>query len=128
MTLPYQFKIVPGNPLDYERDDLVHLVESLSDVQDAEVSLVDVEGDAAYGVTFYEVIQVVSNVRGAGGDVALGYIIARIVKWQRDRRRREREQEPGVAPRPRSIVVLDEDGNKITEYNLRGDDEDHEQE
>jgi len=57
MTLPYQFKIVPGNPLDYERDDLVHLVESLSDVQDAEVSLVDVEGDAAYGVTFYEVIQ-----------------------------------------------------------------------
>jgi len=67
MTLPYQFKIVPGNPLDYERDDLVHLVESLSDVQDAEVSLVDVEGDAAYGVTFYEVIQVVSNVRGAGG-------------------------------------------------------------
>jgi len=56
------------------------------------------------------------------------YIIARIVKWQRDRRRREREQEPGVAPRPRSIVVLDEDGNKITEYNLRGDDEDHEQE
>ncbi len=69
--------------------------------------------ELGYGVTLYEVIQVIADVRGAGGDLLVGALAQPLIKWMRERWQQDRDKHPDSKPRPRSIVFFDADRNKF---------------
>lgn len=101
------FCIQPGNPYDFNSDELEDLLNEVrSQAVGADVVL-QKKTEHGYGVTLYEVIQVVADVRGAGGDLVIGYVVAWMTKrWKRDK-------DAGRRPRPRSVVLLDLEGNVL---------------
>lgn len=104
--------VKPGNPHDFSGEELDDLRRHLAQkVPDADV-VVESRDERGYGVTLYEVVQVVADIRGAGGD----YVIAAVVLWMRRRWKRDKQQ--GRAPRPRSVIILDSEGNKIRSYDI----------
>ncbi|TLM83480.1 hypothetical protein [Pseudarthrobacter sp. NamE5] len=101
------FTLRPGNPYDFSTEELEELKLFISSqVPNADFDVVS-EAEHGYGVTLYEVIQVIADVRGAGGDLLIGAL----VMWLQNRWKQERTS--GRRPRPRSIVIFDEDGKKL---------------
>lgn len=107
-----EFKIQPGNPHDFKPEELANLISEVR----SQVTGIDViaqeKVEQGYGVTLYEVIQVVADVRGAGGDLVLGAI----AMWLRNRWKRDKDA--GRRPRPRSVVLLDAEGNKLKSIDI----------
>ncbi len=112
-----EFRIQPGNPNDFTEEELGDLLKSVDDLNGAKVRL-GKRDERGYGVTFYEVIQVVADIRAAGGDVVLGALLHCIVTWLKRRWQCDRDEHSGAPPRPRSIVLLDSKGNKIRTINI----------
>ncbi len=101
------YLLQPGNPHDFTRDELEDLELLVrTRVPGTDVRLQD-KDEQGYGVTLYEVIQVVADVRGAGGDIVLGAV----AMWLRQRWKRDKAA--GRRPRPRSVVLLDSNGEKL---------------
>lgn len=104
--------VKPGNPHDFSSEELDDLRQHLArEAPEADV-VVESRDERGYGVTLYEVVQVIADVRGAGGD----YVIAAVILWMRRRWKRDKEQ--GKRPRPRSIIILDPEGNRLRSYDI----------
>jgi hypothetical protein len=104
--------IRPENPHDFSEEDVDDLKRHLA-VEAAEADfVVDLGEERGYGVNLYEVVQVVADVRGAGGD----YVIAGLLLWMRKRWKRDKDR--SGQPRPRSVIVLDEDGKVVRSYDI----------
>lgn len=107
-----EYTLLPGNPYDFTSDELKDLEREVrSQAPGVDVALGE-KVERGYGVTLYEVIQVVADVRGAGGDLVLVAVVA----WLRKRWRRD--QAAGRRPRPRSVVLLDSDGKKLRSIDI----------
>lgn len=104
--------VKPGNPYDFSAEELDDLRQHLAREAPGADVVVESRDERGYGVTLYEVVQVVADVRGAGGD----YVIAAVILWMRRRWKRDKQQ--GMAPRPRSIIVVDSEGNKLRSYDI----------
>lgn len=112
-----EIRIRPGNPNDFSEEDLSDLLNSVDDLDGAKVRCEE-RDERGYGVTFYEVIQVVADIRGAGGDLIVGALLHRIAIWLERRWQSDHDERPDVPTRPRSIVLLDGEGNKIRIINI----------
>ncbi len=105
-------RVVPGNPHDFSPAELDDLRQHLREQAPGSDVVVEAPEEHGYGVTLYEVIQVIADFRGAGGD----YVIAAVVYWLQRRWRRDKKRNDN--PRPRSIIVLDAEGNKLRTINI----------
>jgi hypothetical protein len=115
VTAENEIIIEAGNPFDFDEK---HLVPLIAEVQ-AETGLptrAAFRKEEAYGVSLYEVIFVW---------IPKGYALARvlqpIIKFARNRFRRDKEQHP-ESPRPRSITILGPDGRPLKSVVIRSPD------
>jgi hypothetical protein len=116
--VPDDLLIVPGNPYDFDADDLESLRAELEEEFKGLKVAVAPPPVRGYGVTLHEVISVWNVAVDVAGDfttlsTAVGGPIALIVAWMRRRARREREEHPNAPPRPRSVELLGRDGEVI---------------
>ncbi len=92
-----------SNPYDLSVEELETLAEALrASDQDLDVE-VQVLPERGYGVTPYEVIEIVSTVGGAAGAVQL---VASAVAWAQRRWKRQKAEHPERAPRPKAVKYI----------------------
>lgn len=99
--------LVSPNPYDFSADEL----EEVADIVRAAEPDLEIEAGAhperGYGVSTYEVIDIVSTVGGAGSVVvSVTTGLNAVIKWARARWTRDREEHPDENPRPRLVRVL----------------------
>src|ERR1700738_2655207 len=111
--------IRPANPFDFEPEELEELANQLREDDSSLDVRIDAQRERGYGVTPYEVIQIIATtgdaalVLGAGAKVVL-----RSIKWARERWQKEKDTHSSQPPRPRVIEVLDEDGHVLTKITI----------
>ncbi len=106
------------NPYDFSDSELEELAATLRAAQDG----LDVEWEKhterGYGVTPYEVIEVVSTVGGAVGVVQM---FAVTVAWMQERWRRQKAEHPERAPRPKVVKhIYGPDGRVLRSVTIDG--------
>jgi hypothetical protein len=105
--------IEPGNPLDFEQEELEQLATWIKKEHGVEIRTAS-RPERGYGVTFHEVIHIFVDVGGAAGGIAGGLaVLSTAVKWAQNRWRRDRDQHPGSKPRPRTITLYDSQGRPL---------------
>lgn len=100
-------RIQPSNPHDFNSEELADLMNEVHSRVDGVDIDIQEKVERGYGVTLYEVIQVIADVRGAGGDL----VLIAVAEWLR--RRWKRDKDAGRNPRPRAAELLDLEGNKL---------------
>lgn len=102
--------IRPGNPNDFSTDELQELHERISRAASVPVS-VEPNPQRGYGVTLWEVMDIVSTVGGAAAAVEMALRgFAAVVKWMQERWRREKQNNPNRRIRPKCVTLYDGEG------------------
>ncbi len=92
-----------SNPYDLsagELEDLAEALRSSGEGLDVEVQTLPERG---YGVTPYEVVEIVSTVGGAAGAVQ---VVASAVAWAQRRWKSQKAEHPERAPRPKVLKYI----------------------
>lgn len=111
--------IRPANPFDFEPEELEELANRLREAEPSLDIRVDVQTERGYGVTPYEVIQIIATTGNAAVILAAGAkTLNRTIKWTRDRWQKDKDNHPGESPRPRVIEVIDQDGHVLTSIKI----------
>jgi hypothetical protein len=118
-----------ANPFDFEPEELEELANRLRELDPSLDIRIDVQRERGYGVTPYEVIQLIATTGDAAMVLAAGAkAVNRSVKWARERWQKDKDSHPSESPRPRVIEVLDEDGHVLTKITIDVPDGDPRQE
>ncbi len=105
----------PGNPFDFEETELEELTTQLSSVEpDFEVQL-EFRHERGYGVSPYEVVELVSTWGGAAAAVGMSARMLRAAaRWAHARWLKDKDEHPNETPRPRTVrVIYAPDGSVI---------------
>jgi hypothetical protein len=112
--------IRPANPYDYTAEELEELAGLIRDADPDLVVSIDGRSERGYGVTPWEVVEVVATVGGAAGALqmtAQGFRAA--VAWARRRWVKDRSDHPTEPPRPRSVRLLyGPDGSVLSQISI----------
>jgi hypothetical protein len=118
-----------ANPFDFEPEELEGLANLLREHEPSLDIRVDSQHERGYGVTPYEVIQLIATTGDAAVVLAAGArAVNRSIKWARERWLKDKDSHPGESPRPRVIEVLDGDGHVLTKITIDVPDGDPRQE
>jgi hypothetical protein len=110
-----EIHITPTNPFDFSSEELEGLAESLRSEDSAALIHVRTRPEHGYGVSPYEVVELVATAGGAAAAVDQTVaIFRRAVNWTRERWQRERSEKPDESPRPRTVrLVYGPDGDVL---------------
>jgi hypothetical protein len=121
--------IRPANPFDFELEELEELANQLREDEPSLDIRIDAHRERGYGVTPYEVIQLIATTGDAVVVLAAGAkALNRSVRWARERWQKDKDSHPSQSPRSRIIEVLDEDGHVRTKVTIDLPDGDPKQE
>lgn len=104
----------PGNPFDFDDDELDELADQIRRLEPGDIVNVAKRPEHGYGVTLIEVLNLYLEISGAAGTV-WGTIkaVRKSVEWLQQRWRKDSKDNPDERPRPRSLLVYDENGKLI---------------
>jgi hypothetical protein len=111
--------IRPANPFDFEPEELDELANQLRESDPSLDIRIDTQRERGYGVTPYEVIQLIATTGDAVVVLAAGAnAVNRSIKWARERWQKDKTSHSGQSPRPRVVEVLDENGHVLTKITI----------
>jgi hypothetical protein len=111
--------IRPANPFDFEPEELEELANQLREDEPSLDIRIDAQRERGYGVTPYEVIQLIATTGDAAVVLAaVAKALNRSIKWARERWQKDKDSHPSQSPRPRVIEVLDGDGHMLTKITI----------
>lgn len=107
--------IDPGNPFDFEEAELAELIEQLQAVEPGAEFAAHFREETEYGGAFTEVLHVWTSVDDfVNQNWQTIALIAMVVRWLRERWKRDRAADP-KRPRPRSARVYDREQRQAFE-------------
>jgi hypothetical protein len=99
--------IKPANPFDFENAELDELAEHLRQADSSFNIEISAQPERGYGVTPYEVIELVATIGGAITALeSTAGILSTTVKWARERWQRDRDKHRPEPPRPRVVKLI----------------------
>jgi hypothetical protein len=99
--------IRPGNPYDFEDGGLQTLADEIRAADTDIVIDIDPRSERGYGVTPWEVVEIVATIGGAAEAVRLtAKSVSVAVAWMRRRWQKDCGEHAGQPPRPRSVLLL----------------------
>jgi hypothetical protein len=114
-----QVIIEPGNPNDFTADELDELARSLCSADSSLDVRTAIRPERGYGVTLDEVLNIwVEATSGITGTVGVGVIITTVVKWAKERWRKDRDQHDGHTPRARVLPFYGPDGTVMKQVRI----------
>jgi hypothetical protein len=110
----------PGNPYDLTSGELEELADLLRDESPELRVEISRPSERAYGVTFWEVLNIWADAAEAGGGTGLAIAAFwRAAKWAQGRWQRDREQSTQT-PRPRSVTLFGPNGEALKSVLIEG--------
>lgn len=99
--------IRPGNPYDFTADELSELLTLLRSDQASESIEVELLTERGYGVSPWEIIEIIGAIGGAAETVKLSAVMVhRATAWARERWQKDRSEHPNEPPRPRGVRLI----------------------